>query len=119
MKEHEGFEWLVTHRIFGGLKDRHKTLFKFIADTSHNIANVLEFIVSSGRADQYWGKQNWYGGKKIKAWLKENNLDERDAVIGIGLLMIGAGCWFIYFPVALIAVGVGLFGLGTGIIKIK
>jgi cyanate permease len=57
--------------------------------------------------------------EKIKAWLKENNLDERDVVIGIGLLMIGIGCGLIYLPVAFIVVGVGLFGLGTGMIKIK
>jgi len=60
---HEMFEWFIICRILGDLKKTHCILFKFLSDATHNIANVLEFIVSCGRADQFWGKQDWYGGK--------------------------------------------------------
>ena len=55
--------------------------------------------------------------EKIKVWLKEH-VDSRDIIISISLLMVGVGCWLIYPPAALIAMGIGLFGLGTGMIKI-
>ena len=60
---HESFEWFIICRVIGGLRKRHPVLFSLLANTAHNAANILEFIVSSGRADQYWGKQVWYGGK--------------------------------------------------------
>ena len=60
---HEAFEWFIMVRVLKGLRKKHHVLFKFFSDTIHNIANVLEFVVSSGRADQYWGRQDWYGGK--------------------------------------------------------
>jgi hypothetical protein len=60
---HEAFEWFIICRIIGSLKKRHRILFQFLCDVTHNIANILEFAVSCGRADQYWGKQDWYGGK--------------------------------------------------------
>jgi hypothetical protein len=59
---HESFEWFVICRLIRGLR-KHWVLFAFLANTAHFVSNILEFIVSSGRADQYWGKQNWYGGK--------------------------------------------------------
>jgi hypothetical protein len=60
----------------------------------------------------------WSSLKKMSAGIS-SKIDARDTVIGAGLLMVGVGCWFIHPPVALIVVGVGLFGLGTGMIKIK
>lgn len=60
---HEAFEWFIMIRVVLGLRKNHPILFKFFSDAAHNIANILEFIVSCGRADQYWGKQGWYGGK--------------------------------------------------------
>lgn len=56
-------------------------------------------------------------GSSIKKIFKK--IDARDVIIGGGLLMIGVGCWIVCPPVALIVVGAGLFGLGTGMIKIR
>jgi hypothetical protein len=40
-------------------------------------------------------------------------------VIGGGLVLIGVGFWLVHPSFAFISVGLGLFGLGTGLIKVK
>jgi hypothetical protein len=67
---HEAFEWFVICRLIKALRGRHRTLFSFFANAAHCVSNVLEFIVSDGRADQSWSKQNWYGGKD-QGWAGE------------------------------------------------
>lgn len=73
---HESFEWFILCQVIYGLRKKHRLLFKFLSDGVHNIANVLEFIVSCGRADQYWGKQDWYGGKN-QGWGSKNPKQRR------------------------------------------
>lgn len=75
---HEGFEWFIICKVIKGLRKNHRALFSFLANSSHVVANILEFIASSGRADQSWGKQDWYGGKD-QGW-KGNKRDKYRAV---------------------------------------
>lgn len=40
-------------------------------------------------------------------------MDRWDGLALVGLVMVGAGLWFVYWPLALIVPGIGLVALGV------
>lgn len=40
-------------------------------------------------------------------------MDRWDGIALVGLVMVGVGLWFVYWPLALIVPGVALVGLGV------
>jgi hypothetical protein len=45
--------------------------------------------------------------------------DAEDIMIFGGLLLVGVGCWFVHPALSFIVVGLGMFTLGTHIIRVE